>query len=739
VVNKGGTGSETAGKNMNYGIWMTSSGQIQAGFESSSGSNKFVTSSLKYNDGLWHYAVVTYSGTSLTLYLDGVKISNLSTSSTPDKTGTQPLRIGANSLSLNDFFVGEVDEVRVWNRALSASEVVGQYNSGTFSVTGQVAYLSFPTGQLIAQDIVASTGQSLWSGRQVHAEYLSSSSVLVGKQIDSIIFKLKKTGSPTGLASIGIINADLTIKKLFGTIDVSKISTSYTDYEVNLAGSEPYTLAAGDRIGIKYNGGSSSNLVSIMRDTDSADPFDGTRTYRTQYESSWQTSTSQDLYFILKLFNSGATGDTTPPVVTASPAGGTYSAPQLVTLTASETATIYYTTDGNNPTTSSPVYSSPISVTTTATLKFFGVDAAGNQGLITTVVYTIDTVPPTISVSPTGGSYTGIQSVALTANEPSTIYYTTDGSDPDPTSLVYTSPIQLSTDTTLKFYGIDGYGNAGEIMTEVYSISSEPSVPIDAFGVQKIYPTKDGKEWYVSMDNPASDPYFKNLQNLQLALQPDGSWRVAADNGQVRMEAWSPVDAKWQDVEITMYAKIEQTTNPLLQMYTRGGHHTTSDPCLGSAFKARLYGDGRAGWVKEVTHPAYTSTIGFVQATNEALEGRWVGFKAVVYNFIENGKTFVRMESYIDDDVTDSNGNLVIKNNWTLASVTEDKGGWTTTNTDFTSTCSPMSIDNTGQYRQRDEILSMPGGTATQNIAAWRTDGTIWDFKYLSVREIQTP
>lgn len=35
------------------------------------------------------------------------------------------------------------------------------------------------------------------------------------------------------------------------------------------------------------------------------------------------------------------------------------------------------------------------------------------------------------------------------------------------------------------------------------------------------------------------------------------------------------------------------------------------------------------------------------------------------------------MELYIDDDVTDStNGNLVVRNNWKLASVVEDRGGW---------------------------------------------------------------
>ena len=82
--------------------------------------------------------------------------------------------------------------------------------------------------------------------------------------------------------------------------------------------------------------------------------------------------------------------------------------------------------------------------------------------------------------------------------------------------------------------------------------------------------------------------------------------------------------------------------------------------------------------VKEVMHPSYTSNRGSVQATETPLMDRWVGFKAVMYNFVENGKTYVRMESYIDDDVTDSSGNLVIGNNWVLASVVEDKGGWST-------------------------------------------------------------
>jgi YD repeat-containing protein len=54
--------------------------------------------------------------------------------------------------------------------------------------------------------------------------------------------------------------------------------------------------------------------------------------------------------------------DITPPTTTASPGGGFYSTAQAVTLTCSNGTgsgcdRIYYTTDGSDPTTSSPVYS----------------------------------------------------------------------------------------------------------------------------------------------------------------------------------------------------------------------------------------------------------------------------------------------------------------------------------------------------------------------------------------------
>ncbi|MBT0664625.1 chitobiase/beta-hexosaminidase C-terminal domain-containing protein [Geobacter pelophilus] len=88
--------------------------------------------------------------------------------------------------------------------------------------------------------------------------------------------------------------------------------------------------------------------------------------------------------------------DTVAPVTTAAPPAGTYAGSVTVTLTASETATIYYTIDGSVPTTASSIYINPITLSsptvTSKTLKYFAVDKAGNaEASVNTGVYNLHT------------------------------------------------------------------------------------------------------------------------------------------------------------------------------------------------------------------------------------------------------------------------------------------------------------------------------------------------------------
>jgi PKD repeat protein len=146
---------------------------------------------------------------------------------------------------------------------------------------------------------------------------------------------------------------------------------------------------------------------------------------------------------------------------------------------------------------SSAVYSTPISVVTDTTLRFFAVDTAGNTENVKTEEYVIgtgpDTTPPVTTADPVGGTYSSAVSVTLTSNEPATVYYTTDGREPttsdyDGTGASPLSGIVISTDTTLKFFGVDTAGNEEMVKAEDYVITgSGNNPPTAAFSANPLF------------------------------------------------------------------------------------------------------------------------------------------------------------------------------------------------------------------------------------------------------------
>lgn len=102
--------------------------------------------------------------------------------------------------------------------------------------------------------------------------------------------------------------------------------------------------------------------------------------------------------------------NSTNPTVTADPKGSTFNTSKTVTLTITDpnsTATIYYTTDGSDPQTSSTKieYTAPIVINSTITLKFSAVNSEGNWSPIYSETYTLDTTAPTVaSVDPANGA-----------------------------------------------------------------------------------------------------------------------------------------------------------------------------------------------------------------------------------------------------------------------------------------------------------------------------------------------
>ncbi|WP_421617592.1 chitobiase/beta-hexosaminidase C-terminal domain-containing protein [Brevibacillus sp. TJ4] len=164
----------------------------------------------------------------------------------------------------------------------------------------------------------------------------------------------------------------------------------------------------------------------------------------------------------------------------ADPSGGVVPSGTKVTLsTPTEGATIYYTTDGSEPTSSSAEYTAPIEVTTEMTIKAI----AAKDGMLDSEVmeehYTIlspEQVAKPVA-DPSGGAVpSGTRVTLSTATEGATIYYTTDGSTPSRSSMEYTAPIEVASEMTIKAIAIKSGMLDSQVMTESYTILSPEQV-----------------------------------------------------------------------------------------------------------------------------------------------------------------------------------------------------------------------------------------------------------------------
>ena len=111
---------------------------------------------------------------------------------------------------------------------------------------------------------------------------------------------------------------------------------------------------------------------------------------------------------------SGSTSTSPAATPTFSPASGTYTTIQSVTISDTTSgATIYYTTNGTAPTTGSTPYSGPITVSSTETIEAIAIASGYSQSAAVTAAYTINLPAATPSFSPAAGTYASAQSVTI--------------------------------------------------------------------------------------------------------------------------------------------------------------------------------------------------------------------------------------------------------------------------------------------------------------------------------------
>jgi hypothetical protein len=266
----------------------------------------------------------------------------------------------------------------------------------------------------------------------------------------------------------------------------------------------------------------------------------------------------------------------------------------------------------------------------------------------------------------------------------------------------------------------------------------------DKFGVAMIYPSeKDGEEWYMNMSNPSGDKRFHSIQpkHNTISRNPDGSWKLTSfdTSPKIRMNVFTSSgyhqdrintlnhtelalkgymqDANdWKNVEMTGYVKVNSfDSDDKFQWFNRGGIHYDTDspdsePCEGVGYKGNLFFSGNTRFAKEQWHVSYVFTP--MHAETESLEGRWVGYKYIVYNVEVDGKPAVKLENWLDKH---ANGT------WVKVDEYLDTGGW--------------GVEGEVCQGKPDQLITWGGPVATFR---WDNAADV-DFKYFSVREIQIP
>jgi len=166
---------------------------------------------------------------------------------------------------------------------------------------------------------------------------------------------------------------------------------------------------------------------------------------------------------------------------------GWYDGPVSVSLQATDggsgVAAIRYTLDGSEPTVSSPLYTGPITVSQTTTMKFRSWDNGGNVEPVRSQLVQIDATAAASSISCNGSAclgtaYQGPVTVALSATDGESgvaaIRYTLDGSEPTASSPLYGEPFTVSETTTVRYRTWDTAGNVEAARSQLIEVAAPP-------------------------------------------------------------------------------------------------------------------------------------------------------------------------------------------------------------------------------------------------------------------------
>lgn len=285
-----------------------------------------------------------------------------------------------------------IDSTRVYVAGLSAgaamSVIMGATYPDVFSAIGVGAGLEYKAATSTSSAFTAMNSGGPNPDTQGIAAYNAMGSAK--KQVRTIVFQ------GTSDYTVYPVNGNQVAAQWVQTNDMvddgqdngSKSTSQLTMTSGTVSGGRAYTTKS-------YAGG----LVELWNVTGMGHAWSGGSTAGTYTDPKGPDASAE----MWRFFSAGTTTpppgtpDTTAPVLSVSPAPGTYTGPLTVTLGLNESGTVYATTDGSDPT-SSPTRvtltgSGSVTLTSSGTVKAYGVDTAGNASAEQSYAYTLTAAP----------------------------------------------------------------------------------------------------------------------------------------------------------------------------------------------------------------------------------------------------------------------------------------------------------------------------------------------------------
>ncbi|HUL51647.1 MAG TPA: hypothetical protein VLT10_00065 [Verrucomicrobiae bacterium] len=275
------------------------------------------TTGIPISSNLWGPVVHKYDSTSSGSSANITAIIKDTSNNTAASSLTVSVNIQKHSTSL---FLATVNNIPWGMQVIVKGNLTDSSAGGigiggkqiTFATSGDqiLSTVTSPNGTFTASSGIISTqtymnatntvtGVAVYGANTRHliAEHANSTSILVGKNINTIKLKLKGLGLPPGYFQVGVFDVNQHIKKLFANVTASSLATSYTVYSFTTGSN--YTIVPDDYIGLFYNANTNSaNSIAVMRDN--VTNFDGANSQEQYFDTKWHKDGVFDLYMELQ-------------------------------------------------------------------------------------------------------------------------------------------------------------------------------------------------------------------------------------------------------------------------------------------------------------------------------------------------------------------------------------------------------------------------------------------------------